>query len=295
MQEKPATAKAGLILAAPFLLLLAAAIISWPWRALNLPGTVGTASPVSVALLVLVLFGGVWAMKLRLPPRLFTWPPAGLGAIIFLTVGFGTQTLEPEASPALVVGYAIVFGFVWIVSVALAKYGVSYAVGFACLFLMAQGMQLQVFEDAAADLPWRSALTAASAIRTAVETGVLVWLAHRLAVRPDTSPGWAAVAMVGLVIAHGPLSAWEQLLGTEVGLTTSRFVGVSLVWLLFSSLLLGVVTVTARLRRGWSQEPEPDQPQDAPQAASAQPSEYDTATRTARRRRRAVLRRRLRR
>ena len=293
MEEKPAVSRASLAMAAPFALLVVAAIVSWPWRALDLPGTIGNASPISVVLLVLTFLGGVWAMKLRLPPRLFTWPPAGLGAVIFLTVGFGSQTLEPEASPALVLGYAIVFAFVWIISLSLAKYGISYAVGFACLFLMTQGIQVQVFEDAPVPLAGASALTAASAIRVGAETGILVWLAYRLALKADASPSQAALAMVGLLVAHAPLSAWEQLVGSEGGLTASRFLASTFLWILFSGPLLAVVAVSARLRRSWSQEPTPERAETAPRPALA--TDYNIAPRTARRRKRAVHRRRLRR
>ena len=292
MRERPVVYRAGPTFAAPFALLVAASIISWPWRALDLPGTIGNASPISLALLALTVLGGVWAMKARLPPRLFTWPPAGLGAVVFLSIGFGTQALEPEASPALVLGYAIVFAFVWVISLSLAKYGVSYAVGFACLFLMTQGIQVQVFEDAPVRLAGATALTAVSAIRVAVETGILVWLAYRLAVREDASPGHAALAMVGLLVVHAPVSAWEQLAGSEGGLTASRFFASAFLWLLFSGPLLAVVAVSARLWRSRGQEPAPERSDAAhgPAAAggwSAAPQTASRSKRAAHRRRRA--------
>jgi hypothetical protein len=266
-------------------LLVAAAIISWPWRVLELPGTVVHLSPISVALLTLTVFGGAWAMKQRLPAGLLTWPAAGLGALLLLSVDVSARTLAPEAIVPL--GYFIIFVFVVFISLALAKYRVSYAVGFACLFLMSQATQVTVFElDTANEAPWRAALTGVSVVRALVETGLLLWLTYRLVVKEGPSKTLTALAMVGLVVAHGPLIAWEQSIGA--GSFWGRYGAGIALWTLSSGLQLAMVTVTARLRQAWSREPAL-----GPQAAappqiglSSQATQPQKRQRTARGRRR---------
>lgn len=255
MQLIPPNAKVAVIFAAPYALLLMASISSWPWTVFNLPGAIGHTSPFAMTFLFLTVAGGIWAMKRRLPPRYFTWPPAALGATIFLTIGFATQTLDPEASLALILGYAIVFGFVWIVSLNLAKHGVSYAIGFTCLFLITQGMQIQTFDHSPVSDSWKPILTLLSVLRATGETTAIVWFAYRLVIKANTSPSLAAWGMVGLVVLHGPLSTWEQLLRIDSNITVNGFMAASQVWLLFCGPLLAIVAVSARLRRGWTQEP----------------------------------------
>lgn len=286
MQEKPANSRAGLVLAAPFVLLVAAAIISWPWRVLEFPGTVVHLSPISVALLALTVFGGAWAMKHRLPAGLITWPAAGLGALLLLSVDISARTLAPEAIVPL--GYLIIFVFVFFIGLALAKYRVSYAVGFTCLFLMSQTTQVRVFElDASNGIPWKSALTGASAIRALVETGVLLWLTYRLVVKEGASKTLTALAMVGLVVANGPLWAWEKSVGASSFWGTYG-VGIAL-WTLSSGLQLAMVTVTARLRQAWSREPPLGPEAAAPRrrgasSQAAQPRKKQPTPRSRRRR-----------
>lgn len=288
MQLKLSTFNPGLVLAAPFVLLVVAAIISWPWRVLGLPGAVVNLSPVSVALLALTVFGGAWAMKHRLPAGLLTWPAAGLGALLLLSVDFSARTLAPEAALVVPLGYLITFVFVFFISLALAKYRVSYAVGFACLFLMSQTIQVRIFElDASNEIPWRSALTGASAIRASVETGVLLWLTYRLVVKKEASKTLTALAMVGLVVAHGPLWAWEQSVGAGSFFGTYG-AGIAL-WTLSSGLQLAVVTVTARLRQAWSREPAlgpeaPAPPRVGASSQAAQPRKKQPTPRGRRRR-----------
>jgi hypothetical protein len=251
----PSNAKVTIVFAGPYLLLLTATISSWPWKVFSLPWLIGGTSPFAIVFLFLTVWGGIWAMNRRLPPQYFTWPPAALGATIFLTIGIATQTLDPEASLALILGYAIVFGFVWIVSLALAKYGVSYAIGFTCLFLITQGIQIQTFENSPVSDSWKPILTLLSSLRATGETFAIVWLAHRLVIKVNTSSTIAAWGMVGLVALHGPLSTWEQLLRINPTITMNEFIAASEVWLLFCGPLLGIVAVSARLRRGWIQEP----------------------------------------
>ena len=79
-------------LAGPFVLLVAASLISWPWRSLGWPGSVGTLTPVGVLLLIGAAAAGVQSVRRGLPIGLLTWLPAGQGAIILLTTGFLAQS-----------------------------------------------------------------------------------------------------------------------------------------------------------------------------------------------------------
>ena len=85
----------GLVMALPYLLLVAAFLISWPWRALELPGLIGNLAPLAVVLLVLVVLGGIYATWRRLPQGLFTWLPVGLGAISWLATGVVARNADP--------------------------------------------------------------------------------------------------------------------------------------------------------------------------------------------------------
>lgn len=247
-----------LTLAAPFLLLLIASYISWPWRALEWPGTIGNLSPPSVVLMMATVYGAVLTMRGRLPLRLITWPPAGLGAVFFLTVGFGLGNLGSATIPAAPIGYVVIFGFVLLISIALAQHSTAYAVAFVCMFLMTQAVQIPIFEASeAVTTSWASALTATSAARAAVEVGVLIWLVRRLVLGPESSQNRWAIALVGLVLVHGLLAGWELPVRLRSEISVPAYGAEVTSWMFFVGLQLGVVTVVARLRRGWNQPPVP--------------------------------------
>ena len=251
---RPASSNPGLTLAAPFLLVLSDSLIAWPWRALELPGSLGNLPPITVALLVVTVYGGARAMTRRLPLRLLTWPPVGLTALFSLMVGFGVGVLNPEAAVAVGLGYFAVFGFVLLVSVAVAGHGVRYAVAFMCFFLMAQALHVPVFEvEAPLDLSGASLLTAASAARAVLEAGAMATLAYYLILRPDLPSTRVVLAMVVLVLGHGPLSAWEQPLLASGELSGASYGSRIVDWVLFSGIQLGMAIVASRLRVGWGQ------------------------------------------
>jgi hypothetical protein len=255
MQNNVRLSRERIGLAIPILLLLAGGLVSWPWRVLQLPGTIGDLSPIALGLLMVTAYGGARSMARRLPMKMITWPPAGLAAVFFLMVGFGASALEPAAAPVVLVGYTAVFVFVVVVSMALAKHGTSYAVAFACLFLMSQAIQFPVFELDSPDASrWAPLLTTASATRAIVEMIVLIWLAQRLVLTAEVSPPRVALAMVGLVLVHGLLVAWEQPLRSGADLTGASYAGGVALWTLSTGLQLGIVTVMSRLFRGWGEQ-----------------------------------------
>jgi hypothetical protein len=270
MDEQASQSRKSLILAAPFLLMLGASLLSWFWRALELPGVVGNLAPPSLLLMALVIYGGVRAMGMRLPMGLITWPPAALGAVFFLTVGFAASSLDPAAAPSVLFGYLAIFAFVWLISLALADQGVPYAIAFTCMFLLTQVVQIPVLEvEPPVPLERASLFSAAAAGRALLEVGIMVWLTRRLVLGPEGSQTATALALVLLALAHGPLWAWELPLRQGEPLTASAYGRGVTAWVVFTSLQLGVVLVTSRLRRGWSQSAKEDQLEAAPAAESA--------------------------
>ncbi|MCI0779585.1 MAG: hypothetical protein J4N32_06195, partial [Chloroflexi bacterium] len=75
----------GFTLALPFVILLAASFVSWPWRALDVPGIVGTLTPPAIVLLALAIATSMFALRQNLPAAMITWLPAGQGAIVVMT------------------------------------------------------------------------------------------------------------------------------------------------------------------------------------------------------------------
>lgn len=247
----------GLRLAAPFVALLAASLVAWPWFALGLPGAVGGLPPPSVALLVLVVLAGARAMAKRLPLGLLTWPPAGLSALFFLMGGYASGSLDPEAAPLLIVGYLIVLLFALIVAMALVRHGLFYSVSFLVLFLMATfAIPVTIFEaERTVSIPHPTLLTTASVVRALLEVAATLWLAARLVFRAGVGTS-TATGMVALAVAHGPLVAWEISLRAGASLTLTGYATDAGQWALATLVQVGIVLVLSRLRRGWGEAAE---------------------------------------
>jgi hypothetical protein len=125
-------------LAAPLLLLLASSFVTWAWRALGLPGTTGGVSPLAAVLILVVVFGGIYATQRRLPVSLFTWFPSGLAGVALLG---GILAVEGDSDTAVYTARAvfpIVFLFAIVVSIAISKAGAYYGIAFAAIMFMAQ-------------------------------------------------------------------------------------------------------------------------------------------------------------
>ena len=107
-------------LALPYGLLLLASFISAIWRVLELPGIVGSLTPLSVLPLVAAVATAMYALRQRLPLGLLTWLPAGQGAVVLLTTGFVSQATTPEGADVFILGFVVMFLLVMVVSMLLA-------------------------------------------------------------------------------------------------------------------------------------------------------------------------------
>ena len=245
----------GLVLALPYLVLLAASLMTWIWRGLGVPGTVGGLSPPAAVLLALVVGGGFYAARRRLPLGLFTWLPAGLGAVATLTIGFVVREPDASAEPAALLAFLVVFGFVLLASISLARHSVHYGVAFGVLFLMTQATRIPVFEaEPVSAIDAASLLTLASAIRATLEVGVLIWLVYHLLMDAEAFPFRYGVLLWGLVLAHGLLSGWHEPLLRDDPMSFQAYGEAAGQWMISNSLLLGVITVFSRYRYRWAQE-----------------------------------------
>ena len=265
---EPTRSEVGLVLGLPYFLLVASSVISWPWRVLGLPNFVGELSPMDLVLLGLVILGGVYATRKRLPQRLFTWPAASLAAAAILadkslaTTTEAASAAAEAATEAVAVALdlailAFVIGVLVIVfSISLSKHGARYGVAFTCLFLMAFAARFPVFAlDAEGPVSGAFFLTAFAAVRAALEIGVLLWLAQRLVLAPGTTglrPVWL---MVALLVVHGPLTAWELPLLRGDPLTVLEVLDVTVQWLFFGPLFLVVVAGMCGLRAWMLRDP----------------------------------------
>ncbi len=245
----------GLILALPYLLLLTASLVSWPWRALDGPGTVGGISPPAAVLLMLAAAGGFYATRRRLPLGLFTWPPAGLGAVAILAIGFAARESDLAAAPAALLAFVVVYGFVLLISVALAKHSTHYAIAFGAFFLMAQAARIPVFEaEAGVAIAGAPLFTMAAALRAVLEMGALLWIAYGLLFNAAGPAVRSSVLLWALVMSHGLLSGWQEPLLRDEALTVGSFGEAAVQWMVSSSVLLGIVTVASRFRYRLAQE-----------------------------------------
>ena len=119
-----------LSLALPFVLLLAASVAAWPWRALELPGEVGTLTPPGAVLLALTVVASVYALNKKLPLGMITWLPAGQGAIVLLTTGFVASIDDVFAGIAVIIGYVIIYFIVMGVAIVISSNGTSIGMAF---------------------------------------------------------------------------------------------------------------------------------------------------------------------
>lgn len=242
-----------LTLAAPLALLLASSLVTWAWRALGLPGTTGGISPLAAILILMVVFGGVYATQRRLPLSLFTWFPSGLAGVALLG---GILAVEGDTDTAVYTARAIfpiVFVFAIVVSIAISKAGAYYGIAFAAIVFMAQvGHRFPLFAfESSGPVTAATLLTFVAAARAVLEMGVLAVLIYRLFLDSTASTTWTSVMLIVLVLVHGPLTAWEQPLLSGDGLTLDNYLANTLGWLLLTGFSMSLVTVFSRLRRSW--------------------------------------------
>ena len=239
----------------PFAILLAASFASWPWRALDVPGVVGTLTPPGIVLLALAIAASMYALRQNLPVAMITWLPAGQGAIVVLTTGFLGLTPTAEVGIAIIVAYGFVYLLVLGIAVAVAGDSAKLAIAFVGFFVLTQATRFPIFEvDAAEPIAAASFFTLLAGARAVAEIAVLLWLARRLVERPDEEAGRPALAIVALALAHGLIASWETplLLGElSVGAALEQ----ALRWLMFVTIQLGPAAVLIRFRKGAALDP----------------------------------------
>ncbi|MDA0797088.1 MAG: hypothetical protein O2826_02105 [Chloroflexi bacterium] len=251
-----------LMLGAPFALLLAASLVSWPWRSLGLPGIVGTLTPPAVVLLVVVALGGAYAVRRGLPVGLMTWLPAGQGAIFLLTTGFLGESEGNLTRAIVVVGaYILMFIMALVVSVMVSSAGFGWGVAFMSFFVLTQVTRFPVFgavDGTGIDNP--ELLTFAAFVIAAVEVVVIAWLARRLVEAADDQTTGVVFSLLLVTFAHGILTGWEEPIVSGT-LTFVNYASLAGVWLAATGLQLAVAFVFIRIRHSWFQEPAWAEPQ----------------------------------
>ena len=239
-----------LMLALPFAGLGAAFLASWPWRALDLPGTVGSLTPIGMLLLVGVAGGGVFAIGRRLPLGLITWPPAALGAVVLLSTGFISREFDPFTGITALAVYAIAYLLVLLVSIRLMEHGLHVAMGYATLFILSQGLRFPVFETVDG-ISGATALTAAAAARSLGEAAIAVWLARRLVTAQEGGGGRVALGLVALAASHGATASWEgPLLADTLSLATAG--AQAFRWLGLLLMQLGLIFAISRIKHAFT-------------------------------------------
>ena len=238
-------------LALPFTILLAASFVSWPWRALEVPGVVGTLAPPGLVLLALAIAASMYALRLNLPVAMITWLPAGQGAIVVLTTGFLGGAPDVGFGIAVVVAYGFVYLLVLGIAVAVAGDSAKLANAFVAFFVLTQATRFPIFEaDAPEPVALASLFTLLAGGRAVAEIAALVWLTRRLVEAPDAEARGPALAIAALAFAHGLVASWEDpLLHGELSIAAAA--EQTFRWLMFVTIQLGPALVLIRLRRTW--------------------------------------------
>jgi hypothetical protein len=251
-------------LAAPFVLLLASSLLSWPWRSLGLPGTVGTSTPPSIILLVFTVVGATIALRRGLPLGMITWLPAGQGAILLLTTGFVADTATPAAIVAIITANIVVYLMALGLAIAISTHGTALGVTYITLFVLTQTARFPLFgADSSVDIDAAGLLTLASAMRATAEIAMVVWLTRRLVEGPDDEAPRGAALLVALAVFHGIIASWEDpVLRGDFGLVQT-FENATL-WFVLVALQISIAFALIRLRRSLSSEPRWADPVPAP-------------------------------
>jgi len=244
-----------LVLATPFALLLGSSLLSWPWKALDWPGTVGSLTPPAIIFLALAVLGAMWALQRGLPIGMITWVPAGQGAIVLLTTGFIAETTGAVIGVAVILAYVLIYFIVLGIAVAIAGTNAPLGLSFVAFFVLTQAARFPLFgTDTDIDIAGAGLLTLLAFILAAAELALLAWLARRLIEAPRGETTSVALLIIGLAVAHGLIASWEDpTLRGEFGAVqvTEQFVR----WLFFVSLQMALAFGLIRIRGTWSSEP----------------------------------------
>lgn len=238
----------------PYGLLLLSSLVAWPWRALDLPGVIGTLTPLSFILLAVTVGASTYALRRRLPLSMITWLPAGQGAIVLLATGLiagGAQ--EQLTALALLVAYGLIFLIVLGITTAIAAHGAPVAIAFISFFVFTRAASFPVFEVEGAVTSNASLLTLAAAVLAAAEMALMVWLARRLVESADESAMTTALWIVALTLGHGLIAGWHEPV-LNASLSIGAYANLAGLWLGQTIIQLGMAGVLIRFRRAQFRE-----------------------------------------
>lgn len=282
-----------LTLGFPYALLLLSSLVAWPWRALDLPGVLGTLTPLSFILLVSTVGASTYALLKKLPLSMITWLPAGQGAIVLLATGLMAGGAPEQLTQlALIIAYGLIFLIVLGITTAIAAHGGAIAIAFISFFVFTRAARFPIFEVEDAVTSNASLLTFAAALLAIVELMLMVWLARRLVEAADESAMGTALWIVGLTLAHGLLASWQYPI-QEGSFSIIVYGNGILSWLMFATIQLGMAGVLIRFRRAQFREQQAQQDAQSPVEEEEQPGgEEDPPAPQARRGGRPTPRRR---
>lgn len=267
-----------LTLGFPYALLLLASLVEWPWRALDLPGVVGTLTPLSFLLLAVTVGASTYALLKKLPLSMITWLPAGQGAIVLLATGLMAGGAPEQLTQlALIIAYGLIFLIVLGITTAIAAHGGAIAIAFISFFVFTRAARFPIFEVEDAVTANASLFTFAAAALAVVEIVLMVWLARRLVEAADESAMGTALWIVGLTLAHGLLASWQYPI-QEGSFDITVYGNGILSWLIFATIQLGMAGVLIRFRRAQFREQAAQQEAQAAAELETQQPEAEDAS-----------------
>ena len=261
-----------LTLGFPYALLLLSSLVAWPWRALELPGVIGTLTPLSFILLVITVGASTYALRKNLPLSMITWLPAGQGAIVLLTTGFiagGAQ--EQLTALALLIAYGLIFLIVLGITTAIAAHGAPVAIAFMSFFVFTRAALFPVFEVEGAVTANASLFTLAAALVAIAEFALMVWLARRLVEAADESAMRTALWIVAFTFGHGILAGWHDPV-LNASLSIGAYANLAGSWFGQTIIQLGMAGVLIRFRRAQFREQQAQQDASSATAEEEPPS-----------------------
>ncbi len=262
----------------PYALLLLSSLVAWPWRALDLPGVLGTLTPLSFVLLVLTVGASSYALRKKLPLSMITWLPAGQGAIVLLATGLmAGGAAEQLTQLALIIAYGLIFLIVLGITTAIAAHGGAIAIAFISFFVFTRAARFPIFEVEDAVTTNASLFTFAAALLAIAELVLMVWLARRLVEAADESAIGTALWIVGLTLAHGLLASWQYPI-QEGSFSIVVYGNGILSWLMFATIQLGMAAVLIRLRRAQFREQALQQENAQPPTTAEEPQSGEDDT-----------------
>ena len=267
-----------LTLGFPYALLLLSSLVAWPWRALDLPGVLGTLTPLSFLLLVLTVGASSYALRKKLPLSMITWLPAGQGAIVLLATGLMAGGAPEQLTQlALIIAYGLIFLIVLGITTAIAAHGGAIAIAFISFFVFTRAARFPIFEVEDAVTTNASLFTLAAALLAVAELVLMVWLARRLVEAADESAMGTALWIVGLTLAHGLLASWQYPI-QEGSFSIVVYGNGILSWLMFATIQLGMAGVLIRLRRAQFREQALQQENAQPPTTAEEPQSGEDDT-----------------